>query len=78
MTITAHTRTGASCGVHVIYPSGSQSRAGSIRSEKKAGSSGTVSWSLTIGTKTTGKGAVTVSCTLGSSSGTGTTTYSVR
>lgn len=78
MTITAQTRSGASCSVRVVYPDGYQSRARSVRAHKRVSWSGTVSWSLYIGTRSTGTGRVTVSCTLGGTSGSGTALYSVR
>jgi hypothetical protein len=77
MTITARTRSGASCAVRVLYPDGYQSRARSVAGQKTAGSSGAVSWSLAIGTKSTGAGKVTVTCTLGNTSGNGSASYTV-
>jgi hypothetical protein len=78
LTIRARTRSGATCAVRVVYPDGIRSRARSVQGQKRAGSSGTVSWYLTIGTRSTGTGRATVSCSLGGSAGSGSATYSVR
>ncbi|HEX6508051.1 MAG TPA: phospholipase D-like domain-containing protein [Chloroflexota bacterium] len=78
LTIRATTRRGAACTVEVIYPNGYRSHARTLAAQKVAGSSGTVSWSFSVGTKSSGAGKVSVRCTLGSAAGTGTVAYEVQ
>lgn len=77
LTITATTRSGASCGVKVIYPSHHASTARSLAGQKTVGSTGKVSWTLVIGTSSKGTGTATVQCTLNGGSATGSATYTV-
>jgi hypothetical protein len=61
-TATAHTAAGAACSISVEYKSGPSSAAG--LGSKAADGSGVVSWSWTVGTRTTaGSWPVTVTCT---------------
>jgi phosphatidylserine/phosphatidylglycerophosphate/cardiolipin synthase-like enzyme len=78
LTIAAKTRSGAVCTVQVIYPSHHASRARSVESQKTAGRSGTVSWTLVIGTSSKGAGTASVRCTLNGASATGSASYQVE
>ncbi len=78
LTIAAKTRPGASCTVEVIYPSRHASRARSLDSQKIAGHSGTVTWTLVIGTSAKGGGTASVRCTLNGASSTGSASYQVE
>jgi phosphatidylserine/phosphatidylglycerophosphate/cardiolipin synthase-like enzyme len=77
LTIAAKTRSGAACTVQVIYPSHHASRARSVESQKTAGHSGTVSWTLVIGTSSKGAGTASVRCILNGASATGSASYQV-
>lgn len=77
LTIWAKTRAGVACTVRVIYPSHRASRARSVRSVQTADRSGSVSWRLVIGTSSSGAGTASVRCTRGSSSSSGSASYTV-
>jgi cardiolipin synthase A/B len=78
LTITARTRSGASCTVEVIYPSHHASQARSVASHKTAGHSGIVSWTLVIGTSSKGAGTASVRCTSSGASSSGSASYQVE
>jgi phosphatidylserine/phosphatidylglycerophosphate/cardiolipin synthase-like enzyme len=77
LTVSATTRAGASCTVQVTYPSHNVSRARSLAAQKTAGRSGIVSWTLVIGTSSTGTGTASVRCTLNGSTSSGSAAYEV-
>jgi hypothetical protein len=76
-TVGAKTAAGAACTVVVQYKSGPSSAAG--LSPKNASASGTVSWSWTVGSRTTpGSWPVTVRCASGGTSASATTSLVVQ
>ncbi len=78
LTITASTTAGAACRIRVTYPDGYVSRARALSTVETADASGTVSWSWHVGTRVLGTARASVTCTLGSASATGSTTFQVR
>lgn len=67
-TLVAHTKAGASCSIDVEYSSGPSTAQG--LGDKTANSSGVVSWSWKIGSRTTfGSWPVTISCNVGDTFG---------
>ncbi|MGH2407829.1 MAG: hypothetical protein ACRDF7_07125 [Candidatus Limnocylindrales bacterium] len=76
-TLGARTSAGASCSITVLYKSGPSTAKG--LAAKTAGGSGSVSWTWTIGTRTTlGSWPVTVICALGGKSAAAHATLVVR
>jgi hypothetical protein len=76
-TVAAKTAAGAACAVVVQYKSGPSSASG--LGPKDASSSGTVSWSWTVGSRTTlGSWPVTVTCTNGGKSASATKSLVVQ
>jgi phosphatidylserine/phosphatidylglycerophosphate/cardiolipin synthase-like enzyme len=78
LTIRAVTRPGASCRIKVTYPDGYVSRARVLQESRTAASSGSVEWSWREGSTVGGTGHAAVTCTLGSASGTGTASFTIR
>ncbi len=78
LTIRAASKRGATCSVKVTYPDGYVSRARVLGETRLVGSSGTVEWAWQEGSKVGGTGHASVTCTLGSSSATGTATFTIR
>jgi hypothetical protein len=77
-TVQATTSAGAQCTVSVLYPSGSHSTSGALRTVETADTHGHVSWTWTPSTKSTGTATATVSCTLGNHTATGAATFTVQ
>lgn len=78
LTIRAVTRPRAVCTVKVTYPDGYVSRAHVLGESRTAGPSGTVEWSWREGSTKTGIGHAAVTCTLGSTSGSGTAGFTIH
>jgi phosphatidylserine/phosphatidylglycerophosphate/cardiolipin synthase-like enzyme len=78
LTIRAVTKPGATCHVRVTYPDGYVSRAGVLGETRTAGSSGSAEWSWREGSTVGGTGHATVTCSLGSVSGSGTAGFTVH
>jgi phosphatidylserine/phosphatidylglycerophosphate/cardiolipin synthase-like enzyme len=78
LTIRAASKRGASCSVKVTYPDGYVSRARVLSETRIVGSSGTVEWAWQEGSKVAGTGHASVTCTLGSSSATGTAAFTIH
>jgi hypothetical protein len=77
-TLVAVTSPGAMCRISVKYHSGTISTAKGLKPRPTAGPSGTVSWTWTIGPSTkAGTSTATVTCTLGSRSGSKSRTFTV-
>ncbi len=75
-TAAAATVPGASCRIEVVYKSGPSSASG--LGDKTASSSGLVSWTWRVGTRTTtGTWPVTVTCSVGDSTASATRTFQV-
>lgn len=78
LTIRATTKRGASCGVRVTYPDGYVSRARALQESRTVDSSGAVEWSWREGSTVGGTAHAAVTCTLGSSTGSGTVAFTIR
>jgi hypothetical protein len=76
-TAIASTVAGASCGIEVVYKSGPSTASG--LGDKTASSTGSVSWTWRVGTRTTvGTWPVTVTCSVGDASASATKSFRVR
>lgn len=78
LTIRAVSRPRAVCTVKVTYPDGYVSTAAVLKEPRTADPSGAVEWVWREGSAKTGTGHVTVNCSLGSTSGSGTAGFTVH
>ena len=78
LTVAVRTRPGAACQAHLFYPNGFASHTRSLRDSRTADGSGAVQWLSRIGTRSKGAGRVTVSCRLGTATGSGSATYQIH
>lgn len=77
LTVAASTRAGSRCTIRVTYPDGYVSRTASLRTVRVADRNGQASWSYHVYSTVTGIAHASVSCTSGSDTGTGTTTFRI-
>jgi len=77
LTITASTRTGASCTVRVTYPDGYVSRSRALQRVEIADARGTVSWHWHMGSTVTGTASAVVTCTLGTRRASASATFQI-
>ena len=76
--LSAKTSPGATCSIVVIWPSGSKSGAGGLKTTPTAGADGIVSWSWNVASTTKpGTAKATVTCTLSGASAKGTAQFPV-
>jgi phosphatidylserine/phosphatidylglycerophosphate/cardiolipin synthase-like enzyme len=78
LTISGYTRSGASCGIEVIYPDGYVSHAYSLSVTRVAGSDGMVAWSWHVGSTVTGAAHAIVRCSRDSAAGSGETSFLIE
>ncbi len=77
-TIQAITLPGASCGLRVVYASGTASRRRVLQARQTADGRGVVAWTWRYGSRVTGQAHATVLCMRGDKEGMGTVAFTVQ
>jgi len=77
-TIQAVTLSDASCGLRVVYASGTASRSRALQARQTTDRRGVVAWTWRYGSRVTGQAQATVLCTRGDKEGMGTVAFTVQ
>ncbi len=77
-TIQTVTLPGASCGLRVVYASGTASRSQALQARQMTDGRGVVAWTWRYGSRVTGQAHATVLCTRGDKEGMGTVSFTVQ